>query len=125
MQMACLSHLLHPNVLKRITDSQMYGNDYDLGTYMDDLTDAIFKADLRSNVNTKRQNLQVAYTESLARVLNPKAKYDNISVGMALYELDRIERMMKSASSPSVLTKAHRAHVLQIIKDAKEANSRG
>lgn len=125
MQMACLSHLLHPNVLKRITDSQMYGNTYDLGTYMDDLTDAIFKADLRSNVNTKRQNLQVAYTESLARVLNPKAKYDNISVGMALYEMDRIERMMKSASSPSVLTKAHRAHVLQIIKDAKEANNRG
>jgi hypothetical protein len=124
IQVGCLSHLLHPNVLKRITDSQMYGNTYDLGSYMDDLTDAIFKADLRTNVNSTRQNLQIEYTERLTAMLSSKAKFDHISVSMALYELDRIDKMMKSASSLSVLTKAHRAHVIQMIKDAKDANSR-
>ena len=58
-QKGVLSHLLHRNVLKRMTDSALYGNEYDLNTFMTDLTFAIFDADKRSNVTTQRQNLQI------------------------------------------------------------------
>ena len=46
-QRNALNHLLHPRVLQRITDATEYGNTYRLDEYMDDLTDAIFNADLQ------------------------------------------------------------------------------
>ena len=54
-QTRVLSHLLHPNTLQRIIDSELYGNQYKLTEFMTDLNDAIFKADINSNINTFRQ----------------------------------------------------------------------
>ena len=121
MQRSCLSHLLHRNVMTRIVDSEVYGNTYTLDEMMTDLTDAIFKADLRKDVNPMRQNLQVEYVKSLTRILGEKSKHDHVSKSMTLYELNRIRKNMKSASSPSTLTKAHRQHVIKLIDDALEA----
>jgi hypothetical protein len=121
MQNQCLDHLLHRNVLKRITDSQMYGNQYGLDMMMTDLTDAIFKADLRVDVNTVRQNLQISYVKRLIAINAADSKYDNISKSMAIYELNRILKQQKAATSPSVLTRAHRQHLIKLIDDAMAA----
>jgi hypothetical protein len=111
IQKRCLDHLMHRTVLKRITDSQLYGSDYDLGEMMTDLTDAVFEADRKSSVNTMRQNLQVEYVERLIKMLDDKQKYDNVAQGMALYEIKRIKKQINT-SKPDVLTQAHRDHVL-------------
>ena len=50
-QKGVLDHLLNPVVLKRITDTELYGNEYVLSEMMGDLTDAIFAADARDDVN--------------------------------------------------------------------------
>ncbi|SFD15162.1 protein of unknown function [Pseudoalteromonas denitrificans DSM 6059] len=42
VQVSVLNQLLHANVLQRISDTSLYGNEYDLTTYMKDLTAAIF-----------------------------------------------------------------------------------
>ena len=67
MQQTALSHLLHPNVLERLTDATKYGNEYDVDSYLVDLTNAIFIEDFRKKVNTFRQQIQVYYTEALIK----------------------------------------------------------
>ena len=113
-----LNHLTHPNVLKRITDSKLYGNEYSLSEMMTDLTNAIFKADLNRNINSIRQNLQQEYTDRLVKILDKKSPYDNASKSMAYYELKRIERMMKASSSPNTSTKAHRQFLVHKVESA-------
>lgn len=120
-QKSALSHLLHPRVLQRMIDAAEYGNTYSLDEYMDDLTDAIFRADLRTSVNTTRQQLQIEYVEQLIAVLNPEKKYDVVTRSMALATLRRIEREQKGASSPDGLTRAHRGHLLFLIDKALNA----
>lgn len=120
IQQDCLNHLLHPSVLQRITDSQLYGGTYDLAEVISDLTDAIFKADSKGNVNTMRQNLQIDYLNRLSRMLDAKSPYDNLSKSMAVHELKRIEGLT-SGSTGDTLTKAHRTHIRWIISQALES----
>ena len=120
-QQRALAHLLHPRVLQRITDAGNYGNTYGLDAYMTDLTTGIFKADLRTSVNTVRQQLQIAYVQGLIAALDPAKKYDVIAQSMVLSSLKRIQREQKSASSPDGLTRAHRGHILFIIEKALES----
>ena len=58
IRQSVLAHIMHPNTLQRIIDSELYGNKYSLSQFMGDLNESIFKADLSSDVNTFRQNLQ-------------------------------------------------------------------
>lgn len=120
MQKECLNHLLHPNVLARITDSKLYGNTYTLDKMMTDLTNAIFLADAKSNINTFRQNLQVEYVQRLIKFNGEKSPYDNVSKAMAWSELKRIDTMMAGGGGDA-LTKAHRDHIRLLIKKALEA----
>ncbi|MFN0030593.1 MAG: zinc-dependent metalloprotease [Flavobacteriales bacterium] len=120
MQSECLNHLLHRNVLQRITDSQLYGNTYSLDEYMIELTNSIYSADAKTAVNTMRQNLQIEYVKRLALMLDEKTTYDNVSRSMAMSELKRIDNMMATGTSPDALTKAHREHVRAVVKQALE-----
>jgi len=120
-QKNALSHLLNARVLQRMTDAGEYGNTYDLDEYMGDLTNAIFRADLRSSVNTARQQVQIEYVKRLISVLDPKKGYDTVAQSVALATLRSIERGQKSASSPNGLTRAHRSHILFLIEKALDA----
>ncbi len=113
-----LKHLLHPNTLQRITDSELYGNAYTLSSVMDDLNDAIFKADIYGNVNTFRQNLQLTYTNMLIDMLTEKqsSSYMNNTKSMALYNLNNI-RMMAS-NTGNISSKAHKQHLRTLIDNA-------
>jgi hypothetical protein len=121
MQSECLNHLMHPRVHQRIIDSYMYGNTYSIDEVMYDLTQAIFESDLKGEVNTVRQNLQIEYTHRLIDMLDLKNKYDYVSQGVALSELKRIQKMEVGNVAGSALTKAHRAHVVKLIEDALSA----
>ncbi len=119
MQQECLNHLLHPAVLNRVVDSQEYGNTYTLDKVLTDLTNAIFKEDLNGNVNTIRQNLQIAYTKKLIGVLDEKLGHQNVVRSMVLSEIKRIDQSMNT-SIGDTLTKAHRNHIKMLIKKALE-----
>ncbi|GGZ70549.1 zinc-dependent metalloprotease [Algibacter mikhailovii] len=117
-QKRVLTHLLHPNTLLRITDSELYGNSYTLSSVMSDLNNAIFKSDIYSNVNSFRQNLQLEYTNMLIDILNGKNSnsYSHNVKSMALYNLNTIRGM--AAPSGNISSKAHKAHLRILIDNA-------
>ncbi len=116
-QQRILSFLLHPNVLQRLTDTELYGNKYALSEMMTDLTDGIFKQDLRTAVSSVRQNLQIEYVNRLTKIVAPKSSYDHISKAIAHHELNRILQMQYTASRKGIGTKAHRDYVKYLIDE--------
>ena len=118
LQSSLFRHLLHPNVLKRITDSELYGNEYSISEYMTDLTDACFAADNNKSVNSIRQNLQLLYAQKLIDYLKVKTALPSTK-SMALYQLNRINRMA-NATGGNTSSKAHRQHLKLMIKKALE-----
>lgn len=120
MQLSVLMHLLHPNTMLRITDSKVYGNKYELGEMMKDLTNAIFQADLTTSVNSYRQNLQILYVDYLGTIVN-SPMYDYISKAKATAQLLSIQKQMQTALLTSTGdTKEHRNYILWSIKSALE-----
>jgi len=118
-QMRTMAHLLHPNVLKRMSDTALYGNTYSLNEMLSDLTKGVFEADKKSNVTTIRQNLQIEYVKRMIGVsgLKGKSNYDNMSKSAALQELRTIQKKYTSSRGNSS-TKAHRNHLDWLINDA-------
>ncbi len=123
LQRRALNHLLHPTVLRRITDSRLYGNTYSLGEVMEDLTNAIFGEDLRGDVDTFRQNLQLEYVNRLTRMIagDSRRRYDYPSQSMALYQLSEIRDMVDGKRSGNLETRAHTENVVFTIDAAFEA----
>jgi len=113
-----LRHILHPNTLQRITDSELYGNKYKLSMFMTDLNKAIFNADIYGNVNTFRQNLQVEYTNMLIGALTGKQKdrFTNNAKSMAIYNLKNIRAM--AAPAGDISSRAHKQHLRTLIDNS-------
>lgn len=113
-----LNHLLHPNTVQRISDSELYGNQYSLSDFMTDLNTAIFKADISGNVNSFRQNLQVEYTTMLIGALtgNQALRYTNAAKSMCLYNLNNIKSMLNTTGNVS--SRAHKQHLRTLIDNA-------
>ena len=114
-----LKHILHPNTLQRIVDSELYGNTYGLPLMMTDLNNAIFKKDAQTNVNTFRQNLQIAYTKILISMVSGSGtgKYISSARSMAIYNLKKINKIAIN-SSGDISTKAHRLYLRTLIDNA-------
>ncbi|MGH7475258.1 MAG: zinc-dependent metalloprotease [Longimicrobiales bacterium] len=121
IQSGVLAHLLHPVTMRRITDSRLYGNEYPLAEVLADLTNAVFAADARGNVNTFRQNLQVEYVNRLIGVYETET-YDHIARSGALQSLRRIETLLRGKTGVNTETRAHTGHVLHRIRTALEAD---
>jgi hypothetical protein len=116
-----LSHLLHPNTLKRMTDSRLYGNKYTVMEMMNDLTNACFREDQAGNVSPVRQNLQIDYVRRLVNVAVPKetSGTDYVSRSAALAQLKSIRRMASQPNpAASSETTAHREHIALLIDKA-------
>jgi len=124
-QRAALDHLLHPVVLKRITDSRLYGNEYALAAMMTELTDAIFQADLPGDVNTFRQALQVEYVGRLSTMVagDSKAAFDALSQSMAVHELQRLRKALGRKRDANLETRAHTGHLLLLVDRALDATA--
>jgi len=126
VQRGALNHLLHPTVLKRISDTRLYGNTYGVTDLMEGLTEGIFRDDLRGDVNTFRQNLQLEYVNRLARIVDDEtnSRYDYPSQSMALYQLREI-RSMLDGKRGNLETRAHAEHIVFAIDAALEAAADG
>lgn len=113
IQREIFAHLLHPATLKRIVDSYAYGNTYTLDKMMQDLTDAVFKADINGNVNTFRQNAQNDYVQELLDIIQKDNKYgyNHIARAQAWYQLSKIESQLKNNLSGDELSKGHRKYL--------------
>jgi len=123
-QRAVLQFLLAPPTQERLTDSRLYGNRYSAAQVMSDLTDAIFAADARGNVNTYRQNLQLEHvTELAAMVRGPAAaSYDYVSRSAAVANLKRVQAQV-AVPTGDAETRAHRQHLALVVTQALEPKS--
>jgi len=113
-----LQHILHPVTLQRITNSRLYGNTYSVADVLNDLTKAIFDADINTNVNVYRQNLQTAYIKSLVQISGELSGTDDIAKAAAHYTLKKIKLKLSTALSLNEETRAHRSNLIFIIDNA-------
>jgi len=115
-----LNHLLNPVVLKRITDTSLYGNEYSLREMMGDLSEAIFADDARDDVNSFRQNLQMEYVNRLAGMVRGEGRkaYHTPAQSLALYQLTNIQDLLGKRRGGNTATQAHTQHVLLTIERA-------
>ena len=124
-QRAALDHLMHPVVLKRLTDTRLYGNEYPVAAMMTDLTDAIFEADLKGDVNTFRQALQVEYVGRLSAMVtgDTKAGFDAPSQSIANHELRRLQKSLERKRDGDLETRAHTGHLLLLVSRALDTGA--
>ena len=87
-------HILSAWTLSRITDTQLYGNDYNVYEVIDDLTEAVFLEDMNSEVSSIRRNLQTSYVRRLIDILAADY-YDEFATAAAYSSLRDIEKLMK------------------------------
>jgi len=115
IQRNVLAHVLHPAVMKRLTDSKLYGNQYSVAAMTADLTDALFAADWTTSVNGFRQNAQLEYVDRLLDIAGlsekPASGYDRPSQSAALAQIQRIRQQVRLNPGTDAETKAHRAHL--------------
>ncbi len=77
----------------------------------------VFDADIKSDVNLYRQNLQTEYVKTVAAILL-RGSYDDPSKAAALSTLRNIKEKLNKASSSNEQTKAHRANLQFLIDKA-------
>lgn len=129
IQRALLDHMMHPNVLARLTDARRYGGQYPVATYMAELTAAIFDADRAGPVNTYRQNLQIEYVNRLIAAASgagggavptptgpfPLPTYDYVARSAALASIAKA-KAVAALPAADAETRAHRAHIRSLIE---------
>ncbi len=127
MHKGVLDHLLNPVVLKRMTDSRLYGNEYSVTAMLGDLSGAVFADDLRGPVHTARQNLQLEYVDRLLGIVesgrggaSAPSPYDVPSRAAAYQQLQAIDGMMAKARNANAETTAHREYLRYQIKSRLE-----
>ena len=124
VQKGILDQVLHKKVLKRISNTEFYGNKYNVNEMMADLTAACFSYDSGSNVNITRRNLQVELTNRLIKILhNKKNVYDHIAVSAAHNNLVRIKKYTIKTGGMNDATKAHRKFLAYRIEKAFQTNN--
>lgn len=118
-QTSVLAHIMHPNTLQRLSNSELYGNEYKLSAFMTDLNNMMFKPDIYGSVNSFRQNLQAVYTKRLIDMLTGRAssRFSVASKSMAIYNLNAIKGWVSNGKG-DVATRAHKNHLKTLITNA-------
>ncbi len=119
IQKELLIHLLHANVVNRFIDTRLYGNEYDLTEYLNDLTNAVFESDLRKPANSMRRNLQTEYVARLINVMNNKSSL-HATKSAAHGQLIKIKEANQRALKPDEATKMHRDYIINMIDRAMD-----
>jgi len=94
-----LRNILHPEVMKRLVNSSLYGNTYMPAEVLSDLNEAIFVS--RETPDTFKRNLQATYVDLLIEGFK-NGNYDNVSkaeIFQAINEIHSFARKNKMKSS--------------------------
>ncbi|RFM27367.1 zinc-dependent metalloprotease [Deminuibacter soli] len=118
LAVGAISHLLHAQTLQRITATRLYGNQYTAVDVLNDLTRAIFDADINGNVNVYRQYLQTTYVKALAQMLAERGGYDDIAQAAARNTLKKLKAKLTATPAANEEVKAHRGNLVFLIDDA-------
>ncbi len=125
IQANALAHITHPATLRRITDTELYGNTYNVNEVMNDLTAGIFAADAGGSVNPTRQNLQAFFVDRIISIAGLDNKsgmspYTSRVKNAALAQVMAVQKIVASTAGDAS-TKAHRMALSLKIKQALEA----
>ena len=110
-QKTVLDHFFNPLVSSRMINSELYGSTYSLDEMMKDLYTAVFLADMNGKVNPHRKSLQVTYMQYLVDCLDSKREYSEVMRGMAVFQLNKVLDLIKTAPGSDEATKAHRQYL--------------
>ncbi|WP_395342257.1 zinc-dependent metalloprotease [Ningiella sp. W23] len=116
IQHIIFDRLLDPVLMTRMTDTQLYGNEYSVNAMLADLSDAVFASDIRSSVNTKRQNLQIEYIHRLTGIISEESSHDYQSQAASFHELNKLVKLLSKSKQGDDATQAHRAYALHLIE---------
>ncbi|TMO67936.1 zinc-dependent metalloprotease [Pseudoalteromonas aurantia] len=124
-QKSVLNHVLHPVVLKRIVDTELYGNEFKLDEVFTELTNAIFKADAKKDVNSFRRNLQREYVNRLIKIASNDKRGASVQSIQALarYNLKEIKDMIKRRKGDTV-SAAHKEQLIYLISKTLDPNGK-
>ena len=118
LQSYVMECLLNEYSLARANRTTLYGGSYPSANIMNDVTAIVFDADLKSDVNLYRQNLQTEYVKKISAILLRGGGYDDPSRAAALATLRNVRSKLDKASSSNEQTKAHRANLQFLIDKA-------
>ncbi|MEP6846793.1 MAG: zinc-dependent metalloprotease [Panacibacter sp.] len=118
LQTYVLEGILDAVNLSRTNRTTLYGNTYSSANIMNDLAVMLFDADLKTDVNLYRQNVQTAYVKMVAGIVNKGEDYDDASRAAALNTLKNIKDKLNKTSASNEQTKAHRANLQFLIDKA-------
>jgi len=119
-QKRVLKHFTNSRVLKRLTDSSLYGNKYLPSELLDDLTSSIFNQNKSRFLNGIDQNLQSYFVKRLIMILK-SGSYDSPSISASFSSLKKIKAYSFSASEDRA-TENHKKFLRYQIKNILEAN---
>jgi len=97
-QKKVLKHFTNSRVLKRLTDSSLYGNKYLPSELFKDLTSSIFDEKKARKLNGIDQNLQNYFVKRLILILT-SSSFDSPSVSAAFSSLETIKAYTLSSST--------------------------
>ena len=120
-QMRILNHLLHSNVLERMSNSSLYGNEYEITEYMIDLRKSIFESDMNGDVSSVRQYLQTSYVEKLLSIIDDKSQYDLISKSKVYYNLNWLRNNL-NVKSGNLNSRQHKDYLVYLIDNQLTSN---
>ena len=97
-QKKVLKHFTNSRVLKRLTDSSLYGNEYLPNELLKDLTLSIFKESRSRKLNGIDQNLQNYFLKRLIMIFR-SGNFDSPSISASLASLEKIKAYTFSPSN--------------------------
>ena len=121
IQNSVLDHILNSWTLERISDTELYGNDYSVYEVIDDLTRSIFTGDEDNKASSIRRNIQTTYVRRLIDIL-AQDYYDEFATAAVYNSLREIQKIVKKSSN-DLPTKAHRKLISWIIDSSLDATN--
>ena len=119
-QKRVIKHFTNSRVLKRLTDSSLYGNKYLPSELLDDLTSSIFNQNKSRILNGIDQNLQSYFVKRLIMILK-SGSFDSPSISASFSSLEKIKAYTFSPSEDRA-TENHKKFLRYQIKNILESN---
>ena len=117
MQNTVLSGILNNTALARASRSTLYGNGFTPAVILNELSSLVFDADLKTDVNLYRQNLQYAYISKLIS-MTKDVSYDHASASASYDNLKQLRTKLDKLNTGNEQTKAHRERLKFLIDKA-------